>query len=139
MDRMRGAAATEGTRGEARPAVTIEGTVVRGEGRGRQLEFPTANLRVDPDADPPRGVFAARVERAGDQVPAVANIGTRPTFAGEEVSVEVHLLDFEGDLYDQRLRVTLERRLRGERRFETVEELRRQIAGDIRQARARRG
>ena len=67
---------------------------------------------------------------------AVANIGTRPTFEGQHVSVEVHLLDFEGDLYDQRLRVTLNRRLRGERRFDTVDELRRQIAGDIEQARS---
>lgn len=125
--------------GESPPVVTIEGTVVRGDGRGRRLGFPTANLRVDSGTDPPRGVFAARVERAGLQFSAVANIGTRPTFAGQEVSVEVHLLDFEGDLYDQRLRVTLDRRLRGERRFETVEELRRQIAGDVSQARARRG
>ena len=134
-----GAAKAEGARSQAPPAVTIEGTVVRGDGRGRQLGFPTANLRVDPAMDPPRGVFAARVEQAGVQVSAVANIGTRPTFAGREVSVEVHLLDFEGDLYDQRLRVTLGRRLRGERCFRTVEELRRQIAGDIREARARRG
>jgi riboflavin kinase/FMN adenylyltransferase len=119
------------------PAVTMEGTVVRGDGRGRRLGFPTANLRLDPDTDPPLGVFAARVEGAGGQVAAVANIGTRPTFEGQGVSVEVHLLDFEGDLYDRRLRVTLHRRLRGERRFDTVEELRRQIAGDIEQARAR--
>ena len=136
---MRGPSTTEGARGQALPAVTIEGTVVRGDGRGRQLGFPTANLRIASDADPPRGVFAARVERAGVQVAAVANIGTRPTFAGREVSVEVHLLDFEGDLYDQRLRVTLDRRLRGERCFGTVEELRSQIAGDIQQTRAQRG
>ena len=116
--------------------MTLEGTVVRGEGRGRQLGFPTANLRVATDRQPPRGVFAARVHRAGVELAAVANIGTRPTFDGQEVSVEVHLLDFEGDLYDERLRVTLDRRLRGERRFDTVEELRRQIAGDIQQARS---
>ncbi len=123
--------------GQGPSEMTLEGTVVRGEGRGRRLGFPTANLRVAAGTEPPQGVFAARVHRAGVEFAAVANIGTRPTFDGQEVSVEVHLLDFEGDLYDERLRVTLERRLRGERRFDTVEELRRQIAGDIQQARSR--
>ncbi len=123
--------------GKGPSVITLEGIVVRGEGRGRRLGFPTANLRVAADTEPPRGVFAARVHRAGAELAAVANIGTRPTFDGQEVSVEVHLLDFEGDLYDERLRVTLDRRLRGERRFDTVEELRRQIAGDIQQARSR--
>ncbi|NUN48240.1 MAG: riboflavin biosynthesis protein RibF [Candidatus Brocadiae bacterium] len=114
-----------------RPA-ELRGTVVRGEGRGRQLGFPTANLRLDHGLVPPRGVYAGRSVLDGRTCPAVLNIGVRPTFSGgrEEV-VEVHLPGWSGDLYGRTLLVHLRARLRDEGKFESVDDLKRQIALDI--------
>lgn len=118
----------------------LEGLVIEGDRRGRQLGFPTANLRVDEACigELPRGVYVASVSIAGASAHrAVVNIGARPTFAGASgFSVEAHLLDFAGDLYGEALRVVLGRRLREERRFDSVEELQRQIGRDIESARA---
>lgn len=123
---------------EAAALATVEGIVVAGDGRGRGLGFPTANLRLEEAADElPRGVFAASVSWAGakDVGRAVVNIGRRPTFGPSALLVEVHVLDFDGDLYGRRLRVRLERQLREERRFESAEALVRQIERDIALAR----
>lgn len=118
-------------------AYTLAGTVVAGDRLGRQLGFPTANLDVAGLALPPRGVYAARI-RAGDGSRcAVMNIGSRPTVTGGAGPwrVEVHLLDFQGDLYGQELEVEPVAHLRGERTFGSLDALRAQIASDIASAR----
>jgi len=106
----------------------VEGIVVRGDGRGRELGFPTANLDVPPDLlVPPDGVYAGW---AGGRRAAVS-IGTNPHFDGVERRVEAHLLDFDGDLYGARLRLQLLARLRDEHRFPSIDELMVQIRQDI--------
>ena len=116
----------------------VQGRVVHGDARGRTLGFPTANLRVRHGAPAARGVYAAWVEGvASHAVPAVVNSGLRPTVDGVLPLVEVHLLDFHGDLYGRRIRVRLAGHLRAERRFESLDALRAQITADVNAARAR--
>lgn len=116
---------------------SIVGTVIRDRGVGRALGFPTANLETAGLVLPPAGVYLVRVPLGGNRFHGLLNIGTRPTFepGSARVSVEVHILDFEGDLYGVELEVVPERRLRDELRFESVEQLRAQIARDVAQAR----
>ena len=119
---------------------SLSGKVVLGAQRGRTIGVPTANLAEVREALPPYGVYAVLVDRiASGAVTAlatgVANIGLRPTVNGG-FSVEVHLFDFEGDLYDAELRVHLAGRLRDERKFAGLDELKAQIAQDSAQARA---
>ena len=115
----------------------VDGRVVRGDGRGRAIGVPTANLAPDEQVLPALGVYAARCRVAGGAWHrAVVNVGERPTFGGGPVTLEAHLLDFEGDLYDTRLRVALAARLRGEQRFASKEALVAQIRADIEAARA---
>jgi riboflavin kinase/FMN adenylyltransferase len=115
----------------------VDGTVVEGERRGRTLGFPTANLESENEILPGAGVFAARCRLArGEWVPAVVNVGRRPTFGGREVSVEAHLLGFDGDLYGSRLRIAFHARLRGEQRFDGPEALAARIRKDISHAEA---
>ncbi len=116
---------------------SVSGEVVRGSLRGRCLGFPTANLRVRPErAIPADGVYAAYARLGEERYQGVANIGVRPSFeiAGERL-VEIHILDFERDIYGCDLVVEFVERLRSERRFERVEELVAQIKRDIAQAR----
>jgi riboflavin kinase/FMN adenylyltransferase len=116
-------------------AYSIHGEVVRGAGRGRTLGFPTANVRtVSPLLLPP-GVYACQVDVDGAHYQAVINVGVRPTFGETELAVEAHLLDFSGDIYGRRIRLTFLRRLREERKFPSVEALRNQIALDVLAAR----
>jgi riboflavin kinase / FMN adenylyltransferase len=112
----------------------FEGEVVEGDRRGRALGVPTANLVPDDDyVHPGHGVYAAW---ANDH-PAAVNVGVRPTFeTGRGLLVEAHLIDFEGDLYGQTLRIAFVERMRGEKRFETVEELVEQMNRDVEQAAA---
>ncbi len=115
-----------------RPA-EVEGTVVAGDARGGTLGFPTANLAVDPALlVPAYGIYAGSA--AGCR--AAVSIGTNPHYGGEERRVEAFLLDFEGDLYGQRLVVELWQRLRDERAFANEEELVEQIARDVEETRA---
>ncbi len=116
----------------------VRGTVVRGDGRGRSLGYPTANVAVPAAlALPPAGVYAVRAGPRGTALgPAVANLGTRPTFAGGEEALEVHLLEPPGDLYGATLRVAFVARLREERRFAGPSDLAAQIAADVAAARA---
>jgi riboflavin kinase/FMN adenylyltransferase len=118
----------------------VDGTVVRGFGRGRTIGLPTANLAVVNETLPARGVYAVwcREDAAGGPArrPAVVNIGHRPTFGSGGLSVEAHVLGFEGDLYGRALRIEFEERIREERAFEGPEALLRQVQEDI--ARARR-
>jgi riboflavin kinase/FMN adenylyltransferase len=123
--------------------VSVLGTVVYGSRRGRDLGFPTANLDLHHELHPPPGVWVGRALVLGDAgapraLPAVANIGFRPTLAGQasaEPTVEVHLLDFQGDLYGRDLEFEFHALLRGEQRFEGPAELAAQIARDVTEAR----
>jgi riboflavin kinase / FMN adenylyltransferase len=112
----------------------FEGEVVEGDKRGRTLGMPTANL-VPGDAyvHPGHGVYAAL---ANDH-PAAVNVGVRPTFeTGRGLLVEAHLIDFEGDLYGETLRIAFVERMRGEKRFDSVDELVEQMNRDVEQAAA---
>ncbi|MCU0498405.1 MAG: bifunctional riboflavin kinase/FAD synthetase [Anaerolineae bacterium] len=110
----------------------VSGEVVHGQARGRTIGFPTANLQVwEEQVIPANGVYAGwAILPNGDRYMAVTNIGTRPTFQGVEVTVEAHLLHFDGDLYGQILRFQFEERLRGEQRFNGIEALITQIRAD---------
>jgi len=115
----------------------VRGLVVPGDGRGRTLGFPTANVALPVElALPPGGVYAVRAGRLGGALePAVANLGTRPTFGGIGQALEVHLLDPPGDLYGATLRVAFVAHLRDERRFDGPGALVTQIAADVAAAR----
>ncbi|MBC8328457.1 MAG: riboflavin biosynthesis protein RibF [Planctomycetes bacterium] len=115
--------------------VSLLGSVIRGHGRGREIGFPTANLDPHHVLRPPDGVYAVMVLLDGRLRPAVANIGERPTFGSPGHSVEVHLLDFDGDLYGRELEVYFLERLRGEGTFAGAAELGRQIGRDVEAAR----
>jgi len=118
-------------------AFFVDGRVVRGDGRGRQIGVPTANLATENETLPADGVYAGWCRLpAGEAVPAVVNRGRRPTFGSGAETLEAHLLDFEADLYDARVRVSFEARLRDERRFEGPEALVAQIREDVARARA---
>jgi riboflavin kinase/FMN adenylyltransferase len=115
---------------------SLAGLVVRGDGLGKQLGFPTANLDVKALALPPKGVYAVHAEAAGKTWRAVLNIGTRPTLQNPipQMQVEAHLLDFQGDLYGQELEITFLDKLREEKKFASLAELREQIGRDVRDA-----
>lgn len=115
----------------------LPGLVVRGDQRGRAIGFPTANLQVPDDhVLPADGVYACRVRLGDASLPAVTNVGVRPTFDGLRRTVEAHLLDWSGDLYGQTLYVSFLHRLRGEQKFSGVEALVAQIRKDADAARA---
>ena len=111
----------------------VEGVVVRGDQRGRELGYPTANVEPLPwTAVPADGVYAGRLVRAGPQLPAAISIGTNPTFAGREQRVEAYVLDAEGlDLYGEHVGVAFTARLRGTERFDDVQALVRQMDDDV--------
>jgi riboflavin kinase / FMN adenylyltransferase len=114
----------------------LAGEVVRGDQRGRTIGFPTANVEVPGSRLlPANGVYAGIATVGDARYAAVTNIGTRPTFDGEGVTVEVHLLDVDLDLYGEHLSVSFLHRLRGERRFDGLDALREQIALDASTAR----
>src|ERR1043165_1924502 len=131
-------------------AYSIAGLVVPGDGLGRQLGFPTANLDVTGLALPPNGVYAVHATLPACSSPlaprpssvafrAVLNIGLRPTLhnPAPQLRVEAHLLDFTGDLYGQELEITFVEKLRDEKRFPSLEDLRAQISRDIVDAQSR--
>ncbi|MGE3311287.1 MAG: bifunctional riboflavin kinase/FAD synthetase [Limisphaerales bacterium] len=109
------------------------GIVMEGDQIGRTLGFPTANLESAGMQLPPTGVYAAVATVQGTRKPAAVNIGVRPTVDGVPgpVRVEAHVLDFEGDLYGERVSLEFQRRLRGEEEFPSVEKLAAQIARDV--------
>jgi riboflavin kinase/FMN adenylyltransferase len=113
------------------------GTVARGDELGRKLGFPTANLDVTGQLVPPHGVYAAHAYIDGTRHRAVVNIGVRPTLrkSAPELRVEAHLLDFDNDLYDRELELMFVEKLRDERKFSSMDELREQIDRDIAAAR----
>lgn len=114
----------------------VVGPVVRGDGRGAGIGIPTANVAVpDGIAVPALGVYATRTVVDDEAHDSVTNVGTRPTFGGEHVTIECHLLDANLDLYGRRVAVAFVERLRDERHFDGVEELVEAIRGDILAAR----
>jgi len=116
---------------------SLEGLVVAGVKRGRTLGFPTANLALSARyLLPANGIYAAFADVNDHLLPAVVNIGVRPTFGDNDRLVEVYILDFDRDIYNQRLRIHLVKRLRDELRFATVEALVAQMHKDVAEARA---
>jgi riboflavin kinase/FMN adenylyltransferase len=116
---------------------TLTSRVEQGDQIGRTIGFPTANLSLGGYLRPPIGIYAARVGLGEDapSLPAAAYYGFRPSIDGQQERFEVHLLDFEGDLYGQQLRVALIQHLRGDKALDGLEALKAQIAEDCQQAR----
>ncbi len=114
---------------------TLDGEVVHGDGRGRKLGFPTANLVTEKEILPRDGVYAVKVKWHEDYYDGVINIGCRPTFAPSAPTLEIHLLDFQADLYGERLRIYFVERLRDEAHFPSVEALQEAVIEDIGRAR----
>ena len=116
----------------------LTGIVVTGEHIGHELGFPTANLEPDNPSKliPVAGVYAVWVVMAERRLRGMMNIGMRPTFNGHRQTLEVNVLDFEGDLYGQRLTVEFAARVREERRFDSREALAAQLAEDRKQVEA---
>jgi len=116
---------------------SLEGRVITGTGRGIELGFPTANLNIDSEqALPAEGVYATWSYIDDKAYQSMTNIGKRPTFDGNERTVEVYILDYHSDLYGRKLEIDIIERLRGEKKFDTVEELKKQIIEDVKQGRA---
>jgi len=119
---------------------TVGGRVVSSSRRGRLLGFPTANLDIGTEqALPVNGVYATIAQIGGERLLSVTNIGTRPTFGDSQKTIETHLLDYSGDLYDKELKVSFVQRLRDEKRFASSQELKEQISKDIEAAQALAG
>ncbi|MDY6833827.1 MAG: bifunctional riboflavin kinase/FAD synthetase [Chloroflexota bacterium] len=115
---------------------TLNGEVVHGDSRGRTIGFPTANLEINSDqAVPANGVYATKAFVEQQVYSSVTSIGNRPTFGGLKRTIEVYLLDFQGELYNSKLCIELLKRLREEQRFSSKEELVAQIECDVEQAR----
>ena len=114
---------------------SVLGTVIRGDGLGKKLGFPTANLAAHNEQFPPDGVYAVSVLTGSQTVSGVANIGTRPTTKTDgERLLEVHLIGFSGDLYGRDIEAKFLRFLRPEKKFPDLDALRAQIALDVRSA-----
>lgn len=135
-------AVAEGRMGEARSCLgrpySVRGVVVRGDGRGRHLGFPTANLNVG-NADkliPPAGIYAVRGATRAGMHDGALHLGPRPTFKGTPPTMELHLLDFDADLYGEEVRVDFVQRLRDVRPFDTASALVAQMREDVEATRA---
>jgi len=110
----------------------LGGRVTVGDGRGSGLGFPTVNLEVDPGkALPADGVYATWAHIGNQAYRSMTNIGRRPTFNGHGRTIETYIVDYRGDLYGQELRIDIVERLRGEKKFGNAEELKKQIAEDV--------
>jgi riboflavin kinase/FMN adenylyltransferase len=120
---------------------SVEGQVIHGHHRGKKMGFATANLRWNAELIPRTGVYVAKAEfpqkSGGDarDYPAVVNVGFNPTFGDDKIAIEAYLLDFDGDLYQKRVRISFLRRLRDEMKFDSVEALTARIRDDVAQAR----
>ncbi|MBI2328228.1 MAG: bifunctional riboflavin kinase/FAD synthetase [Chloroflexi bacterium] len=113
---------------------SLQGQVTTGAGRGAGLGFPTINLEIEPkQALPADGVYATWTYIDGEAHQSVTNIGRRPTFGGNERTVETYILNYQGNLYGRQLKIDVIERLRDEKRFDTVEELKKQMAADVKQ------
>lgn len=114
---------------------TIEGPVVTGQSRGREMGYPTANIEVSPfQALPSFGVYVTMTEYDGKQYPSIVNIGERPTFNSKNVTVEVFIFNFNQKIYQQKLKISLLEKIRSEEKFKSKEALQAQIDLDIKAA-----
>ncbi len=113
----------------------MSGPVETGAGRGRKLGFPTANVRFSQELVPLPGVYVVDAEIGGSVRRAVASVGFNPTFGGNPLGLEVHVMDFRGDLYGETIGVRFRDRIRDEKKFKSVQELVRQIEKDVQYAR----
>ena len=111
---------------------TLRGRVVRGDGMGRKLGFPTANIKLSPAARPPRGVWRVLVRgtTVGERLGA-CNVGVRPTLGGTRLVVEVHIPGFKGDLYGKTLTLSFISAIRAEKKFPSLAALKAQIKRDV--------
>lgn len=114
---------------------TVLGVVAHGRQLGGKIGVPTANIETGEEQLPPDGVYVVRVRVNGDWRPGIGNLGMRPTVGGDKRLLEVHVFDFSDDLYGQEIEVEFGCFLRGEQKFNGIEELKAQIAQDIREAR----
>ncbi|MCX5885501.1 MAG: bifunctional riboflavin kinase/FAD synthetase [Proteobacteria bacterium] len=114
---------------------TLEGEVIRGKGRGKQLGIPTANLKPNKELFPASGIFAVWMFLQGKRFPGVLNIGTNPTFRDQELSLEVYIMDFHDEIYGENLRIEFVEKLRDEKTFPDAGALVEQIQRDIGKAR----
>lgn len=110
----------------------LTGDVVKGQGIGRKINFPTVNLHINEDFKliPKKGVYVVKAKFRNEHSYGIMNIGFRPTVGGKGQTIEVHLLDFSGDLYGSRMQLEVLTRLRDEKKFENIEELKEQIGKD---------
>ena len=116
---------------------SLSGRVTSGTGRGLELGFPTANLDMSQEqALPADGVYATLAYIDGKTYQSMTNIGGRPTFSDGQRTVEVYVLDYDGDLYGRELKIDIMEHLRGEKEFDTIDKLKKQITADIKQGRA---
>ena len=113
----------------------IEGTVVKGENRGKGMGFPTINLDTFFELVPKNGVYVTEVELKGRRKPAVTNIGFNPTFDGNKFLMETHILDFSGNLYGKEVAIYFHKRIREEMKFSGIDKLKERIAKDVALAR----
>ena len=120
----------EATRLLGRP-FSLVGTVVHGEGRGRKVLLPTANLAPENEFVPERGVYITRMRFSGADYYGVTNVGLRPTFGGKRITIETFLSGFAGDAYGQRAELEFHARIRPEIKFDTPQDLMTQIWKDI--------
>ena len=111
--------------------IIIEGVVIGGNRLGRKLGFPTANIAIDDSLAVENGVYCSKVFVEGEEYVAMTNVGVRPSVDGSKRLLETHLFGFEGLLYGLKLRVELLEKIRDERKFASVEELRQQIEKDF--------
>ncbi|MCP4884218.1 MAG: bifunctional riboflavin kinase/FAD synthetase [Flavobacteriales bacterium] len=115
----------------------LTGEIIKGKGIGRQINFPTVNLKIAEDFKliPKKGVYVVRAHFNKNTVFGIMNIGFRPTVGGKGQTIEIHLLDFQGDLYGDKLQVEVLTRLRDEKKFESIDDLAIQISKDEKSAR----
>lgn len=110
--------------------ICIEGEVIHGKKIGRALGFPTANMSLQGHEDIERGVYRSEVDIDGVKYRAMSNVGIRPSVGGKELLLETHVIGFSGDLYGKRLRISLLEKLRDEKRFASIGDLKEQLLRD---------
>lgn len=110
--------------------ICIEGEVIHGKKIGRALGFPTANMSMCGYEDVARGVYRSEVDIEGVKYRAMSNVGIRPSVGGKELLLETHVIGFSGDLYGKRLRICLLEKLRDEKRFASIGDLKEQLLRD---------
>ena len=110
--------------------ICVEGEVIHGKKIGRALGFPTANMSLQGHEDIERGVYRSEVDIDGQHYRAMSNVGVRPSVGGKELLLETHVIGFSGDLYGRRLKVCLVEKIRDEKRFASIGDLKEQLMRD---------